>query len=75
MPTVKARRIAALRLRIKRTVVAIRHYERIESELRAMPQDDGVRFKALMTANAEVLNAARFSFAVDNEELDLLTEL
>lgn len=75
MPTIKARRIAALRLRINRSVAAIRSYERIESELQAMPQGDGARFKALMTANAEVLNAARFSVAVDHEELGSLTEL
>ena len=74
MPSIKARRVAALSKRIKKSTAALRSFERVESELLSMSKSEyTVRFQTLMTANAEILNATRLSLSVDQKELDSLT--
>ena len=60
---------------MKRSVDALHQYERMESELRAMPKsDDPVRFRALLKANAEMANATKYKIAAYLEELVQLTD-
>ena len=65
-----ASRLAELKLRIKKSAGALAAYERVESELRSLPSpDDPVRFRALMRANADILNATRYNLGVARSEL------